>query len=384
MTDATTTALPLEGLKVLDFTQNLPGPYATSLLASMGAEVIKVEPPRGDPARHSEPLFTLLNRGKRSVVLDLRSEESRPALDRLIRWAEVLVEGFRPGVMERLGADEPRARGLNPELIYCSISAYGQSGPRSGEPGHDLNLQALTGLCWLDRDKDDQPRPSRLPLADLSTAMAAVASICASLARRQPGGAHLDVAMSDALLSWVSLWSTLDVAGRARAGIEAQPGGPLLSRLAGGLLERLEREKLYAMPQYNLYPTRDGRHLAIGIVDEAHFWQRLCQALGLGPLGKAPLPPLTLVGPLVSRLIRRRTRRFDRDDLIQRLLEADVPVSPALRADELPREPQFEHRQRFDAGGAPLSPLPLSTLIDGPAPKLGEHTEAILAELERA
>ena len=145
---------PLSGLKVLDFSQNLPGPYATFLLACWGADVIKVEPPKGDPARFMEPFFSMVNRGKRSVVLDLRDERSRSAVEALVRWADVLVEGFRPGVMDRLGCGFARAKELNPRIVYCSISAYGQEGPMRDHPGHDLNLQATSGVCHLERDAD--------------------------------------------------------------------------------------------------------------------------------------------------------------------------------------------------------------------------------------
>ena len=195
---------PLAGLRVLDFSQNLPGPYASFLLASLGAEVIKVEPPRGDPGRHIGPFFAQVNRGKKSIVLDLRDPANAGVLEELVKSSDILLEGFRPGVMARLGCDVATARAWKPSLIYCSISAYGQQGPRHAQPGHDLNLQALTGVCYLERDAQDTPRGAMLPIADLSTSLVAVASICAAAARG--GGATLDVSMADAALSWAHVW----------------------------------------------------------------------------------------------------------------------------------------------------------------------------------
>ena len=199
---------PLSEVKVLDFSQNLPGPYATFLLSGWGADVVKVEPPKGDPGRFMEPFFSMLNRDKRSVVLDLRDEASRPALEALVRWADVLVEGFRPGVMARLGCDYEAAKALNPSIVYCSISAFGQDGPLRAHPGHDLDLQAISGTCWLERDGRDAPRGSVLPVADLSSALLAVSGISAALARRATSGegAYLDVAMADGVLSWANVW----------------------------------------------------------------------------------------------------------------------------------------------------------------------------------
>ena len=299
-----TNAPPLAGLKVLDFSQNLPGPYATFLLAGWGAEVIKVEPPKGDPGRFMEPFFSMVNRGKRSVVLDLRAPESRPAVEALIRWADVLVEGFRPGVMQRLGCGFERARELNPRIVYCSISAYGQGGPLRDHPGHDLNLQALSGVCHLERDAEGEPRGTMLPIADLSSSLLAVSGICAALADRREAR-YLDVAMADGVLSWSSVWGRgVDLASNARRGLGSGPieersevtvGRPRRAFAGGGvpapsgatnvivevltrpLVAFLERAKLYAMPHYGVFRARCGRWLTLGIVDEGHFWKALVE-----------------------------------------------------------------------------------------------------------
>ncbi len=378
------TAAPLSGLHVLDFSLNLPGPYATYLLSSLGAEVVKVEPPRGDPARHMGRFFDTINRGKKSVVLDLRAPDTRPALDALIRWADVLLEGFRPGVMARLGADWDRAKAINPDLIYCSISAFGQTGPRVDQPGHDLNLQALAGVCWLERDDHDKPRGSVVPVADLSSSLVAVASITAALASREDGprGRYLDVGMSDAVLSWVDLWGRgLDLTAQARAAMKNAPGERALRPLSAPLLRGLDRRKLYSMPQYGIYRTRDGRYVALGIVDERSFWESLCDVLGLRRLKSLPMGARTALGPVLRRVVGRRIRRRDSAELLAALEAADVPATRVLRPDETPDEAQFQARDFFDERGFVRAPLPGADHLHGEAPALGEHTDEVLRAL---
>lgn len=368
---------PLEGVRVLDFTQNLPGPYTSLLLASWGAQVIKVEPPGGDPARHVEPLFTLLNRGKRSVVLDLRDPASRPALEALVRWAHVILEGFRPGVMARLGCDHAAALALNPRVITCSISAFGQDGPAAARPGHDLDLQALTGFCHLERDGAGRPRPAVLPVADFSASLLCLSSILAAL-RDPQGGVHLDVSMGDALLSWVQTWSQgMDLATPVdRVTRKRRIPGPI-SRL---LTRRLERERLYALPHYGLFRARDDRYLALGVVDEDRFWSALCEVVDLpGPLRRAPMPVRALAGPLIRPLLGHRIRTRDRGDWLARLQAAGVPATAVHRGPEEVRSDP--HLSRRWAGAWPPCPLPGAVSLPSQAPGPGQDTASILAEL---
>lgn len=367
---------PLAGLRVLDFTQNLPGPYATYALACLGADVIKVEPPKGDPGRWARPLFAAINRGKRSIVLDLREASSRPALEALVRRADVLVEGFRPGVMERLGADWPKARAWNPRLVYCSISAYGQEGPRRDLPGHDLNLQAIAGVSWLERDGRDRPHPLVLPIADFSTSLSAVAAMgIALVARGTTGeGRHLDVAMSDPVLSFTHTWATgVDLAAHAR-------GAPVPEAVRERLAARLDRERLFAMPHYGLFRCRDGKWLAIGIVDERHFWEALCGALGMRPLAWLGLPARILAGPLIRRAVGLRLRTADRAAWLDRLAAAGVPASPVHTPSEALDDPQVRARGLVENEGL-RPPIPGARVPAALAPDKGEHTAEILAEL---
>lgn len=370
--------LPLEGVKVLDFTQNLPGPYATFILASLGAEVIKVEPPRGDPGRISQGMFDKVNRGKRSVVLDLRDPSSAAARDALIAWADVVVEGFRPGVMDRLGAGFDHAVSLSPRVIYASISAFGQTGPRAAQPAHDLNLQALTGVCHTERDTRG-PRGLVLPVADLSTSLATVTAITAALA----GGerpVHLDLTMADAALSWAEVWGEgLDLGDSIR---QARGKRMALARRAlKPLLTRLSREKLFVLPHYGLFETRDGKTLSIGIVDENKFWRAMCEVLGLPGVGQLPLPGRVVLGPALRKVVARRLKRRTRRDWLERFEQAGVPATPVLTVDESRREAQFRHRGSFDSEGRVRAPVAGAMHVEGPGPRLGEHTDAVFAEL---
>lgn len=324
-------ASPLSGIRVVDLTWNLPGPYASFQLASLGADVVKIEPPKGDPARHMPALFDALNHGKRTLRLDLRDEADRARLAEELRAADVVLEGFRPGVAERLGCGPAQVRALAPRAIYCSITAFGRTGPRSGIPGHDLNAQAWAGLCHLGRDARGAPHGLPLPVADLGAATAAVSSILAALlARERDGqGRVLDVAMVDAALSWTATWTLVDPGADAAAKVP-RPLRPLASRF----LARLDRERLHAFPHYRTFPCGDGKWLAIGIVDERHFWERLCAELGLGRVASWPIPARVLAGPLLGRWIRRRLATDGRDAWVARLVAADLPVSPVFTVSE--------------------------------------------------
>lgn len=409
---------PLTGIRVLDFTQNLPGPYATMVLRSLGAEVIKIEPPRGDAARTFPRLFEVVNAGKKSIVLDLKTAEATGVLHRLITEVDVLVEGFRPGVMRRLGCDVATARSLNPRLVYCSISAWGQDGPYRDYPGHDLNIQALAGVCHLLRDEDDRPLGAALPIGDLSASMTAVSSILAALVGRARTGAgrHLDVALVDTLLSWAYVWAEgltpsdarlstateaaarrLQRAGNGRSdaigalmrGTAKRLTDPRSRKLIDTLGERFKssrryrgitRLRLHALPHYTLYRTRDGRYLSIGIVDEDKFWRELCEALGLAPLGAIPLLGRFVAATPLRKLIGQAIARRDLDTWLHRLDRARIPVTPVLTLEEALRDPQLLHRR---AGpDAPIhAPWPLLGPLEAPSPRLGQHSEELLSTL---
>ncbi|MCA9489021.1 MAG: CoA transferase [Myxococcales bacterium] len=347
---------PLAGFRVLDLTWNLPGPYTSFQLAALGAEVTKIEPPKGDPARHVPGLYEPLNRGKHVITLDLRDDGDRRCLEDLIRETDVVLEGFRPGVAERLGCGPEQVAALNPRAVYCSITAFGRSGERAPLPAHDLNVQALSGACHLARDASGRPHGMPLPLADLSASMAAVSSICAALlARERDGrGRALDVGMLDAILSWTVLWSRgVDFAGEVRRRTPRSGRG-----LVRRMVERLDRQRLHALPHYDLFRCRDGRWLALGIVDEDHFWGILCRELGLRGVGRWKMQTRLLAGPLLRPLIAARLLAADRASWLERLGRAGVPVTPVLTPEEALKDGPVRSRMVEPDGTHVRAPLP--------------------------
>jgi len=275
--------MKLEGIRVIDLSLFLPGPYLTLLLADHGAEVIKVEPPgEGDPTRHLGPkdggetvYFRNLNRGKKSVVVDLKNPADREALLRLCDSADVFVESFRPGVVERLGVGYEALRARNPRLVYCSISAFGQTGPMRERPAHDLAVEALSGILSIGLGQDGKPAIPALPLADLLASLHGLAGVLMALLRREKTGKgdFIDIAMHDSMLA-----GTPNVLGPTFA--ENRQPVPTHERSTGG------------SAFYRLYQCSDGRWLALG-GQEMKFVRSLLGALGrldLAPLCEKPGP----------------------------------------------------------------------------------------------
>lgn len=265
--------LPLEGVTILDFSTLLPGPLATLTLAEAGARVIKIERPGGEDMRGFAPHvdgrsvpFAMLNAGKEILTLDLKDESDRARLAPLLAEADVLVEQMRPGVMARLGLGWEDVRAVNPRLIYCAVTGYGQAGPRAQEAGHDINYQALTGLLSQAPGSPDHPATPAALVADIAGgAMPAVIAILLALRQRDltGEGAFLDIAMSDAMASFAWL-------GEAQMAATGAAPGPHQGLLTGG------------SPRYGLYATADGRFLALGALEDK-FWARACEGLGLEP-----------------------------------------------------------------------------------------------------
>ena len=286
--------LPLAGLLVLDFTTLLPGPLATLMLAEAGAEVVKIEPPGGEAMRGYPPFvgqesatFAMLNRGKQCLVLDLKDKGARDEIEGLLARADILVEQFRPGVMARLGLDYDSIARRHPRIVYCSISGYGQSGPRVGEAGHDLNYIGNTGLLALQPGRDGPTVPPGL-IADIAGgSFPAVINILLALRQRDATGkgCHLDIAMSDAMFTFA--WHALGTA----AATGRFPGQGEGLHVGGS-------------PRYQLYRTRDGKLVACAALEEK-FWRAFCAAIGLKE-------PKDLVDPqgtieAVAAIIARRT-----------------------------------------------------------------------------
>lgn len=372
----------LEGLKILDLTRLLPGAFCTQLLADYGADVLKVEQPgQGDYNRQFAPIhkqesgsFLLLNRNKRSLTLDLKSPEGKEVFLRLASEADVVVEGFRPGVMERLGLHYDVLAAANPRLIYCAISGYGQDGPRAQASGHDLNYMALTGALQLFGTPVTGPIVPGLSIADVGggSLMAAVGILTALAARGASGrGQFVDISMADGLVSWLCYHAADYLFG----GVEPRGG---------------ERPFIGQAPCYNVYRCADGRHLSLGII-EAHFWHRFCDLIRR-PDFKAMQWPTGKDALLQQAILTSVFGAEPCDTWVERLAQADIPASPVNSMAEAFDDPQLRHRgmlQHLDhpvEGRIPQLGFPIKFSASPgtfrlPPPLLGEHSESVLAGL---
>jgi alpha-methylacyl-CoA racemase len=339
---------PLSGLLVLDFTTLLPGPLASLMLAEAGAEVIKIERPGGEEMRSMPPrrdgesaFFPLLNRGKKSLMLDLKGEEGRARLAPLLARADILLEQFRPGVMERLGLGFDATRRGNPRLIYCSISGYGQSGPRADEAGHDLNYIGATGLLALNPGASPTVPPGLM--ADIGGGSCpAIINILLALRQRDMTGkgCHLDIAMADAMFTFG--WHAL-AAGQA-TGHYPGPGEALL---AGG------------SPRYQLYRTKDGKLVACAALEQK-FWLSFCAAIGLASrLADDEKDPAATKAAVAAIIAGKQA-----DDWRPVLAKADCCATIVTSLEEALRDPHFISRGLFayevtGCGGKAMTALPL-------------------------
>jgi alpha-methylacyl-CoA racemase len=341
---------PLAGLLVLDFTTLLPGPLASLMLAEAGAEVLKIEKPGGEDARHFPPafdgesaVFALLNRGKKGFTLDLKKEEDRARLKPLIQRADILMEQFRPGVMARLGLGYEDVRAINPRLIYCSISGYGQGGPRVDEAGHDINYIGNTGLLDLQPGPLETPVVPPMLAADIAGgSFPAVINILLALrARDQSGrGCFIDIAMTDAMFTFG--WAALAIG--AATGKFPKSGEMWL---VGG------------SPRYQLYPAKDGKLVACGAL-EAKFWSAFTKAIELpAEFVNDVRDPKATRDAVAKRIIARTS-----DEWRPIFAAADCCTTIVLPLEQAMRDPHFVQRGLFDhtvesASGKTISALPL-------------------------
>ena len=375
---------PLEGIKILDLTRLLPGPYGTMLLGDLGAEVIKIEEPeRGDYARWNPPQINrvgsrhlLLNRNKKSLTLNLKAPEGKAVLRRMVeQGADVLIEQFRPGVMERLGVGYKDLEKVNPRIIYCSLTGYGQDGPYRDLAGHDLNYIGIAGVLGLTGQKGGSPVIPGIQIADLigGGLYAVIGILSALMARQKTGrGQYVDISMLDGVVSLLPDSAALYFAeGKApRAGER---------RLGGGL------------PQYQVYQTQDGKYLAVGALEEK-FWANLSRLIGRPEWAeKIPRelePRCEEIQKEMARLFKTKTQK----EWLDLLMHEDTCVTAVQSLDEVFADPQVRSRQMLvetthpKAGrvrqiGVPIKFSETPGEIRMPAPEIGEHTEEILGEL---
>ena len=363
---------PLSGVRILDLTRLVPGAFATLMLAELGAEVIKVEDPRGgDPMRQLPPLVdgrsiydVLLNRGKHSIALDLRDPASRDTLDRLIARSDVVVESFRPGAARRLGVAGEQIRAKHPRVIHCSITGYGQSGPYAELPGHDLNYVAIAGLLAADR-----PDPTQLPhmfIADIGAgAMTSVIGILAALVgRARTGeGQSIDVSMHEAALYWLMLPAARDLVD---GGERATDGLPTFGDHAS----------------YNVYRTKDDQLIALGAL-ELKFWRAFCDRLGRADLvarhRSNPADQAALLDE-VRAIFRTRTR----DEWLAFFQGHDVCLTPVNQPKEALADPHVAARgvvKSVPGLRTIVPPFAKQTPDLRPAPVLGADTVEVLRTL---
>jgi crotonobetainyl-CoA:carnitine CoA-transferase CaiB-like acyl-CoA transferase len=345
----------LDGMRVLDFSVWRPMPHATQILADLGAEVLKVEPPGGDPMRAYPELFAQIARGKRSIELDLKTDGDVERALELATVADVVCDGWRPGVADRLGVGYDAVVARNPDVVYCSLSGYGQTGPWRDVPGHDLNYQSLAGALLPLRPGERAPTTPRLPAADLEGGSMCAVLICAAWARKLSTGEgeRIDVGMADVVAWWVGASS-----GTAHASSEERAPGS---------------------PGYGAFETRDGAYVALGVLAETRLWQSICRALDLGDLADTDFATrLASVGE-VNRRVAAAVRSMDLDDALARLRAEDAPVSPVLTPEQAVHHEQLVARGVYvktTAGVVPDLPALLTRhprRSDTAVPAVGEH-----------
>jgi len=392
--------MDLRGVRVLDLTRLLPGPYATGLLADAGADVVKIEDPdTGDYTREMAPdtgrgvgaLFDAVNRGKRSVALDLATDAGREAFYTLAADADVVFEGFRPGVVSRLGVSYEDVRKHNPGIVYCSLSGYGQDGPLAGRIGHDLNYVGFSGLLDMTRNEGESPRIPGAPVADMAGGLFCAFAVVGALLSRELGargegetddsdgsgggdgdraGEYIDVAMTDVVASFEMVSFAETFAG--------EPPRPGKTDLTGGV------------PWYDVYETREG-YVTLAAL-EARFWKAFCEAVDREELvnrhGTTDPDERAALRAELADLFATRTR----NEWAEFFAGTDAPIEGVYRPDEVPEHPQIAARGLVERSGeSPRIGFPAHVSGglggEGPengtarsAPGHGEHTESVLRE----
>jgi len=378
--------LPLQGVRVVEFCQVLAGPFAGCLLADMGADVIKVESPEGDLMRQWPPIldgysqyFASVNRNKRSVVFDLKQDTDRSAARQLSLSADIVLENFRPGVMAKFGLDYATLAKDHPALVYCSVSAFGQTGPRATEGGFDMTIQAMSGVMSVTGDKGGRPAKCGIPIADFSAGLYAAFSVTAALhkARATGLGDHVDVSMLGSMLGIANL-QTSELFATGRDPVRLGSAHPLNA-------------------PYAAFCCRDGYFaLAAGT---NKLWEAACTAIARRDLAQDPrFATHTLRAQhqeTLRELLEAEFIKYDAAELLARMNERGVPCAPLYSYSQVLADPQVKHMQWVEditlpngvASKTVVSPQRVSGqrlgVRTGP-PALGAHTQQILTELKNA
>lgn len=371
---------PLNGFRVLDLTHVLAGPYCTRLLSDAGADVIKVEYEQGDAYRHIEPfvqgksvMFSNMNRGKRSLSLNLKTKEGVHILLELAKKSDVLVENFRPGTTEKLALDYESVKRVNPRIIYCSISGYGQTGPYADKPGYDLIAQAESGLMALTGNRNNPTMVGTYVVDFAAATNAALAILIALISRERTGkGRYIDVALLDSAVMQTGI-----LAACASAGLR---------------VDLIGNKDRFVAP-YGVFRTSDG-YVAVACFGD-RFFKDLCTALGLERL-TADAAYVTsesriLNEQALSAIIENMTGKLTTEDILRRL-NGIVPCCKVVeKIEDIVSNEQIQHYKTlftvdYDGGKMLMTGMPFrlsdcDQTIDSSSPSLGEHTDAILREL---
>ncbi len=359
----------LQGIRILTVEEKLPVTYCSMLLADLGADVIILERPGvGNPARVLPHFLEITNRNKRSLAVNLKSKKGRDIFFRLAKKCDVIIECMRPGVVDRLGIGYKKVKAINPKLVYCSVSGYGQDGPYRDWPAHDSGYQGIAGILnFTPRDAEGVPQLPGILVADLSAGMfAAISILSALLARDKLGsGQYIDVSMTDGLVSWLSV--------------------PLGQYFATGVPPKRGSGE----PAMGVFATKDGKFLTLSIAHEDYFWRNLCQAIGMPELGDIEREQRWRMRDELAAVLKKVLLTKTREQWVKTLTEANVPCAPVLSLEEVVADKHLRQRGVFpeveDAKGGKVKQVAFParfsetpTEIRRLPPALGEHTQEIL------
>jgi len=378
--------LPLEGIRVLDLSRILTGPFCSMILADLGAEVIKVEMPwRGDDTRLWGPpfikgesaYFLCLNRNKKSITLNLKNEKGREILYKLIQKCDVFLENFKPGVTKRLGVDYETISSINPRIIYCSITGFGESGPYRDYPAYDIVIQGMGGLMGITGEPDRPPVRIGVAITDIGAGMYSAIAILSALIVREKTrkGQWIDVSLLDSTVSWMTYMAA--------------------NYFATGIVPKRMGSAHPNIVPYQCFKASDGKYLTVAVGND-RIWKNFCEALGLENLVENPkfatnpkrVENRDKLIPILEKVFLSKTR----DEWIEILLKKGVPCGPVYTMDEVFRDPQVLHRKmlveiehpkvgKIKQIGIPMKFSETPGQIKAPPPLLGQHTEEILKNL---
>ncbi len=361
-------ALALQGIRVVTVEEKLPVTYCSMLLGDLGADVIILEQPvKGNPARVLPNFLEITNRNKRSLTVNLKSKDGKEIFNKVAKKCDVIIECMRPGVVDRLGIGYKTVKKINPKIIYCSLSGYGQEGPYRGWPAHDSSYQGIAGvLNFTPKDADGVPQLPGILVADLSAGMFAAISILGALmAREKHGkGQYIDVSMTDGLVSWLSV--------------------PLGQYFATGV----PPERGGGEPAMGVFATGDGKFLTLSIAHEDYFWRNLCQAIGQPELGEINREQRWQMRDELAAVLKKVLLTRLRDEWVKILTGANVPCAPVLSLEEVMQDKHLKFRGVFpevESGGKKARQVAYPARFSETQPDirrlppaLGEHTDEIL------